>query len=692
MTNLCVWIITLFLLNSAHAQYTEYSLTAQSYDFTRTLSEWNPMNPNLTFPNTLGIGYTKQLTPFLAYFIPIQLGKVSYREDRLNPGIDKWIFDGDLTVQLEMFNHSRWLSPFLWSGIGGYYVYDAPSGEGFLAKIPVGVGLNAKLYNRIFIQFTTSYNRNITKNRGYFNYGLGLKYVFGQGIPKKIIPVPVHIASDEDADGIPDEDDRCPNIAGIAAFEGCPDSDGDLIPDYLDECPDVAGIEANNGCPLHTFKEDIVEGDTPLANNDKPLADNSEEMVVEDRDKDGIPDQLDECPDIFGIESNNGCPDTDTDGDGVPDARDRCPDIYGSVFANGCPEDSIIHEVDSNPLISANRQAKEEGGHAEPLGSQRQILDNHSEKLNPRNKDKILENEHAALDSSPENVVTERSTLTDTIPSSSGEVKKKKVPANKGIANIVRKEDPSLDSLASHRLGYQKRDTPRAPSAAEVSTKGRIPRGDHLKKPIHFDTLHQQVIIRDTIIKHIVVFDTIIRTFVKRDTNYIGYEKGKGQASVPPPSSNLKARTPPKDDAPTDSAPSSAEAKSVIKHKAVKSPVTTSQIDTKKVTQVSDHAQIMEELTLRFPYKIGALQPLHIRQLEGFVRSLRAHPEYMVSIEGGANDYSVSTVNRKLALKRAKAISKYLEIRHIDPSRIRIYSAVDSGISTSRTAQIRLMK
>ena len=37
--------------------------------------------------------------------------------------------------------------------------------------------------------------------------------------------------SDSDGDGIADKDDACPNKAGSAAMNGCPDSDGDGVAD-----------------------------------------------------------------------------------------------------------------------------------------------------------------------------------------------------------------------------------------------------------------------------------------------------------------------------------------------------------------------------------------------------------------------------------------------------------------------------
>ncbi|MCQ2605735.1 MAG: OmpA family protein [Bacteroidales bacterium] len=108
---------------------------------------------------------------------------------------------------------------------------------------------------------------------------------------------------DSDGDGIPDKDDKCPKEAGLAQFNGCPDTDGDGIPDPEDTCPEVAGLAQFNGCP--------------------------------DTDGDGIQDSEDACPEVAGLAQYNGCP--DTDGDGIPDNEDACPEVAGQKANNGCP-------------------------------------------------------------------------------------------------------------------------------------------------------------------------------------------------------------------------------------------------------------------------------------------------------------------------------------------------------------------
>jgi len=73
---------------------------------------------------------------------------------------------------------------------------------------------------------------------------------------------------------------------------------------------------------------------------------------VADRDHDGIPDDLDKCPDEPGPKENDGCPDVDTDGDGVPDREDACPREPGSRELDGCPDrdgDQIPDREDKCP-------------------------------------------------------------------------------------------------------------------------------------------------------------------------------------------------------------------------------------------------------------------------------------------------------------------------------------------------------
>jgi hypothetical protein len=64
-----------------------------------------------------------------------------------------------------------------------------------------------------------------------------------------------------------------------------------------------------------------------------------------DRDNDGVPDDVDQCPDLAEdrdrIQDEDGCPEDDADSDGILDEEDACPLVPGPSSAdprrNGCP-------------------------------------------------------------------------------------------------------------------------------------------------------------------------------------------------------------------------------------------------------------------------------------------------------------------------------------------------------------------
>jgi OmpA-OmpF porin, OOP family len=110
-------------------------------------------------------------------------------------------------------------------------------------------------------------------------------------------------------------------FAGFLYVHEQRDSDGDGIPDDVDQCPnepeDRDGFEDSDGCP------------------------------DPDNDGDTIADAFDKCPneaeDFDGFEDTDGCPDPDNDKDGIPDERDACPNepetMNGYKDEDGCPDE-----------------------------------------------------------------------------------------------------------------------------------------------------------------------------------------------------------------------------------------------------------------------------------------------------------------------------------------------------------------
>ena len=79
---------------------------------------------------------------------------------------------------------------------------------------------------------------------------------------------PIGPPPDRDGDGVPDDEDLCPNEPGPPALDGCPDDDGDGIPNREDKCPKQPGPAENDGCPLPPDEPLVEVGSRRILLND----------------------------------------------------------------------------------------------------------------------------------------------------------------------------------------------------------------------------------------------------------------------------------------------------------------------------------------------------------------------------------------------------------------------------------------
>lgn len=215
------------------------------------------------------------------------------------------------TPQLDLLLHGRALrenkviNPFLTAGIGAGYF-----GKQLVVYAPLGVGLqfNFRTGTYVFLQaqWKLALTDGIRDDFMFYSLGFGRQKKSKKPETKTALPatdtakndvikepVPVVPAKDTDGDGMPDKDDVCVDVKGVAKYNGCPvpDTDGDGVNDDEDYCKTIAGTKENSGCPP------AVE---PKENpNKKPML---------DTDGDGIADKSDKCPNESGIAKNKGCP------------------------------------------------------------------------------------------------------------------------------------------------------------------------------------------------------------------------------------------------------------------------------------------------------------------------------------------------------------------------------------------------
>lgn len=217
------------------------------------------------------------------------------------------------------------LDPAVGKGPGKYTSYDY--GLNGLAGFEIGRVFLTANYSRGFNNIYKSPDYNGTFKNEVMGITLGV--FLGKSVARA--------GNDRDHDGVPDKKDKCPEAAGSAKLNGCPDTDGDGIADKDDACPAVSGPVENKGCPYPD-----KDGDGVLDKDDKcPTVSGAKDnhgCPYEDTDKDGVVDKDDKCPTVPGVGRYSGCPIPDSDKDGVNDEEDKCPDVVGLKDNGGCPE------------------------------------------------------------------------------------------------------------------------------------------------------------------------------------------------------------------------------------------------------------------------------------------------------------------------------------------------------------------
>ena len=314
-------------------------------------SDWNflPSISRITAEKYLDKGFSLQLAG--------SLNKIDYVLTENDADFLFWNVGLNVKYDVnKLIGETGWFDPFV--GLGGTYVSADDMSEGMLTT---SAGFNVWFNDNLGMNFTTASNFGFAdKVRDHIQSSLGLVVKFGgkdtdgDGIYDKndACPEVAGLAEfngcpDADGDGIKDSDDACPNLAGLTAMNGCPDSDGDGVADKDDMCPNDKGTKANNGCP--DSDGDGVADKDDMCPNEKGTKANK---GCPDTDGDGVLDKDDKCSTTAGPAANNGCPWPDTDGDGVLDKDDKCLNEVGPASNNGCPEEELVMSEEQITMLA----------------------------------------------------------------------------------------------------------------------------------------------------------------------------------------------------------------------------------------------------------------------------------------------------------------------------------------------------
>ena len=271
---------------------------------------------------SIGLQYFKGLTSKVDFMANLDFASLRYPFEStasVHAPADKKLYVGiDANVNFKMLSDDYKVVPYLTAGLG----VATSAATYYTAYAPAGLGIQIKANHGSFININSTYRLKMSQlTQSHFNHGISYSLPLKLKVKKAIVIPPPPPPADTDNDGVNDEQDKCPTIAGLVKYNGCPvpDTDKDGVNDEQDKCPTVAGLVKYNGCP------------------------------IPDTDKDGINDEQDKCPTTAGLSRYDGCPIPDTDKDGINDEVDKCPTESGIDANHGCPDvQPILTQAASN--------------------------------------------------------------------------------------------------------------------------------------------------------------------------------------------------------------------------------------------------------------------------------------------------------------------------------------------------------
>ncbi|MEP7320131.1 MAG: hypothetical protein ABI921_15350, partial [Panacibacter sp.] len=157
----------------------------------------------------------------------------------------KYFHSLDAAFNIKLLKESAVINPYLSAGISGYN-YDSKWG----IKVPLGLGIQFRATEDVAVSLQALYKAKL-EDQGTYHlvYSLGLAVPLVKPKQPKVEappppppppPAPPVVETpkpvDTDGDGITDDIDKCPSVAGLSKYNGCPipDTDKDGINDEED--------------------------------------------------------------------------------------------------------------------------------------------------------------------------------------------------------------------------------------------------------------------------------------------------------------------------------------------------------------------------------------------------------------------------------------------------------------------------
>lgn len=228
---------------------------------------------NVWYPNTSRTNYPGY-DKYLVSYRPAQMVDVSLE------GVFK--FAGTLLKENAIF------APYIYAGpsvnwISSIGTWDNAGADDINMSVSTGLGFNFRTSDRFSIQLEAGRKWKVDNSFDYNQANLRGMYALGScgsAAAATTVASTTKVA-DSDGDGIADNVDECPYVAGKPEFFGCPDSDGDGLGDSKDKCPFDKGSAANQGCPDAATTPNTVAPTTPTTPTETPAAPAKQNKLVQ---------------------------------------------------------------------------------------------------------------------------------------------------------------------------------------------------------------------------------------------------------------------------------------------------------------------------------------------------------------------------------------------------------------------------